>query len=494
MADHLLDRALAALAPGLAARRAAARLALARAELAAARLSLARKITNSYDAAGSGRRTDGWARVGTSQNAEAGSALHRLRNGARELVRNDPFAARAPRVFAAHLVGAGITPRAITEDQAARARLRDRWQEFVETCDPEGRLDWYGLQRLAARTLFESGEALVLWTPRAARGGVAWTVQVLEPDFLDTQKTGRLPSGNIAIQGVEFDATGRRVAYWLFDRHPGDRFGLSLGGLASKRISAEFVDHLFEVLRPGQVRGVPWLAPVALTLRDIKDLNEAELVRKKLEACITAVVFNPDPVEDPTVGKSLTDSEGNAVDELEPGMILHAQPGYELNFHAPEASEGLVEHMKERLHAIAAGAGLTYHQLTGDLSSANYSSLRGGLVEFRQMLDGWQADLMIQPCCRPAWRRVQGEGAPRARYIAPARPWVDPQKDVSARVTAVENYFESPQDVIAERGQDAEEQLDELAAWREALAARGLPVPQGGAPGTSTSNGANNDS
>ena len=360
-----------------------------------------------------------------------------------------------------------------------KTALAEKWTRFVETSDAEGRLDFYGQQRLAGRTIFESGEALAVWTPVARRGDIEWTVAILEPDFLDTGKTGPTSSGGMVIQGVEFNAGGQRVAYWIFERHPGDRFGFSgaTGGLTSKRIDAQFIDHMFEQLRPGQVRGVPWLAPVALTLLDLKDLAEAELVRKKLEACITGVVTSPNPEEDPTVGKPLTDADGNTIDRMSPGMWLHASAGNDVEFMAPPPSEGLVEHMRERLHAVAAGCGLTYYQLTGDLSDANYSSMRGGVVEFRQLLDGWQSDLMVQPFCRPAWNRVQGSAAPRARYIPPARPWVDPANDIKAKIAAIANYLESPQDVISSQGEDPEDQLDEHQAWAEALRQRDLPDP-----------------
>ena len=37
-------------------------------------------------------------------------------------------------------------------------------------------------------------------------------LQLLEPDHLDAGKTGDLPNGGFVVQGVEFDALGRRRA------------------------------------------------------------------------------------------------------------------------------------------------------------------------------------------------------------------------------------------------------------------------------------------
>ena len=55
--------------------------------------------------------------------------------------------------------------------------------------------------------------------------------------------------------------------------------------------------HLFDRLRPGQVRGVPWFAPVILKLRDLDEYDDAELVRKKIEACFAAFVTGADDEE-----------------------------------------------------------------------------------------------------------------------------------------------------------------------------------------------------
>ena len=47
---------------------------------------------------------------------------------------------------------------------------------------------------------------------------------------------------------------------------------------------------------------------------------------------------------------------------------------------------------------------MPYELLTGDLSQVNYSSLRGGLVEFRRMVDALQWQLVIPGFCEPVWR------------------------------------------------------------------------------------------
>jgi capsid protein len=87
----ILDRAIGTLAPHVALRRARQRAAIALLTAHAVPIGHAR----SYEGARLGRRTDGWIVAGASANAEVGGALVRLRDRSRDLVRNNPYAAKA---------------------------------------------------------------------------------------------------------------------------------------------------------------------------------------------------------------------------------------------------------------------------------------------------------------------------------------------------------------------------------------------------------------
>ena len=95
------------------------------------------------------------------------------------------------------------------------------------------------------------------------------------------------------MQGIEFDPLGRRRAYWLHAEHPGDAYGALQNGLQSRPVPASEIAHIYEKQR-AQARGVPWGAPVIRSLHDLDDCEVAELVRKKTEACVTAIVFGDD--------------------------------------------------------------------------------------------------------------------------------------------------------------------------------------------------------
>jgi lambda family phage portal protein len=471
MALPWLERMLSPIAPGWAARRLADRASF---ELAA----------RAYDAARSTRATRNWIAGSNSAQEEIRPALQALRNRSRDLCRNNPWGIKVRRQLPAHLVGTGVTPRA-TGDSAERTRRRalDAWRAWSEATDIEVGVGFEGQQALIAGTIVESGEALLVWTADSRAPG-GWTTKVLEPDYLDEHfnETSRNGSGRI-VNGIEFDAAGRRVAYHFWREHPGDYLLGGMPGTDRIRVRAEFVDHIYEVLRPGQVRGVPWLAASALRLRGLDDYLDSERWRKKVTAAFGVFLLTPNaPAMSPMGAQSTettSDGRSRGIETIAPGTIKRLKPGEDVKFAQPPADSGLTEYIKAELLAIAAGVGVPYAEMTGDLSNANYGSMRAGKVEFWALLDAWQW-LMLKPMLLSrAWSRVQATagvaGMPCA-WTFPKRTWVDPLKDAQAEILAIRAGLTSQQDAIAARGEDWREVLAEQAEFQAELERLNLVV------------------
>lgn len=444
--------------PGLAMRMALARVALA-------------DMQRAYDGARTTRATKGWRTSGASAAAEIAPSLRVLRDRSRDLVRNNPWGIKARRQLPAHMVGTGVTPRPKDGADRTRKRALAAWNAWSEETDLETMLGFGGQQSLIAGTVVEAGEALLLWDADAnAPGG--WTTRVLEPDYLDEThvEESRNGSGRI-VSGVEFDASGRRVAYHLFRSHPGDLVPGLRGSRDKIRVEARFVDHVFEVLRPGQVRGVPFMAASALRLRALDDYLEAERWRKKIAAALAAFVTTPQgPVGSPMGAvRSDTASDGSAraIETIAPGTIKRLMPGEGVEFSQPPADPGVDAYVKLELMAVAAGIGAPYAEFTGDLRNANYSSMRVGRLEFYALLDVWQWSMLAPMLLRRAWSRVQAAaGLPGigCEWSFPRRPWVDPEAEINAEIKAIRAGLLSQPDAIAARGDDWRELLEEQAA------------------------------
>ncbi|MGT2507904.1 phage portal protein [Cupriavidus basilensis] len=455
-----IDEVVSYVAPLAGVRRAQARLAL--------------DAVRGYDAAKVGRRTDGWIAGGGSANAEIAPALHRVRNRCREVVRNNEYAASALDKLVANTVGTGFT---------AKAPNQQLWNDWCDYCDADGQLDFNGLTELGHRTRREAGEVIFRFRSRLPEDGlpVPLQIQVLEPDHIDSSRTGPMNNGNYAIAGVEFDQLGRRVAYWLFPQHPGEIAGYRLNSLESKRVPASEVLHYYRKRRPSQVRGMPELGVSLLRLRDLADYEAAELVRKKIEACFVAFVRTDNQAQ--ALGEARQSATGQRNEKVAPGMIKYLSNAEGVEFGSPTASGGYGEYTSTQLHAIAIGAGTTYEQMTGDLSRVNYSSIRAGLVEFRQLVQAEQWLALTPMVLKPIAQRFQITaklaGAQREAispfvWTPPKLQWVDPFKDVMATKEALRGTLMSLSEAIRERGEDPDKVFEEIRTERARLKELGI--------------------
>jgi lambda family phage portal protein len=465
-----LDRAVAVISPVAATKRALARQAFD-------------GLARGYDGASKGRRTDGWRTAGTSADTEVGMASALLRDRMRDLVRNNPHAAKAVSVLVNNIIGAGIMPRAVSGNEELDKTVNKLWGQWSRQCDADGQLDFYGLQTLICREMVEAGEVLVRRRMRKTSDGlnVPMQLQILEADFLDATRNGETAGKDRLVQGVQFDGIGRRKAYWIHESHHGDAFGAIQGGFQSKAVSAADIVHVYEKQRV-QVRGVPWGAPVIRSLRDLDDYEVAEIVRKKTEACVTAIVFGDDETQQ-GVAPAVTDADGKHVEQFEPGLIAYARGGKDIKFNQPAATGGYAEYKRASLHTVSAGFRVPYELLTGDLSQVNYSSIRAGLVEFRRMIDAVQWQLFIPMLCQPVWNWfteaawVAGhipESVVPVEWSPPKFEAVDPMKDAMADLLSIRSGTMTLAEAIARQGRNPDAVLAEIASMNAKLDAAGI--------------------
>ncbi len=461
----VIDRVLGAVAPGFALRRARHRTALA--------------ALMHYDAATSGNRAASWRPVASDADGAA-AKRGRLAYVARDMVRNTPFALRAQQVIANNVVGDGIIWKVKATDKATTEDLRGVLKAHFDSTaiDADGRSNLYGLQRLAMNAIVDAGEVLIRRRRRDRADGLPlpFQVQLLEADYLDTARDGTLPNGNEVREGIEYNAIGQRVAYWLFPEHPGGKFRLK-GRYTSRAVPASEVIHIYRQDRPGQMRGVTWFAPVAMALQDLSDHQDAQIMRQKVAACFAAFRIPP---EDEPAG---TDNAGLSGSIL-PGRIQNLAPGEDIKFAAPPGVEGYDEFTRAVLLSVAAGMGITYEAMVGDLSNVNFSSGRMGRMEMDRNVSAWQWLMLIPQMMQPLSRwtlealdisaaRRRGKGV-EIEWVPPHRMLVDPAREIGALRDKVKAGFASRQGVIRELGFDPEDILQQQVEDRDQAQAAGL--------------------
>jgi lambda family phage portal protein len=432
-----------------------------------------------YEAAASTRRTTGWIVSTSDINTLVFRSADTLRSRSRDMVRRNPWAANALDAFVANAIGTGIKPQSLHPDARLKERIQELWLRWTDEADATGLTDFYGLQAMSCRSVMEAGECFIRLRPRLPKDGlsVPLQLQLLEAEHLPANETRRLENGNYIRAGIEFDKIGRRVAYHLYREHPGDTSN-PMASSELVRVPADSVLHLFRPLRPGQLRGQPWLTQVLVKLYELDQYDDAELVRKKTAAMFAGFVTKNAP-EDQILGEGTPDSTGASLAGLEPGTLQVLLPGEDVKFSTPADVGATYEtFMRVQLRSIAAGMGITYEQLTGDLTGVNYSSIRAGLLEFRRRCEQFQHQVIVYQMCRPIWRRwieaallagalraaVDDPGLFDVKWIAPGWAWVDPLKDIKAQIMAVRAGFKSRAEVVSEQGYDAEAIDREIAA------------------------------
>lgn len=440
-----------------------------------------RRIRDSYEGAGEGRRAKGWDAPEAALNAVAIPALPNLRRRSRAAVRNDPYAFSAIDRRVSSLIGSGITPRARISDPAIRSALNRLWEDWTDESDADERTDFYGQQALIARMVEESGECFVRLRQRRREDGLAvpLQLQVLAPEFVPLDRNFTTRRGNAVRAGIEFDLVGKRVAYWMYKSHPGDSRAVGATYNELHRVPADQVLHIFEPLEGGQLRGVPRLTPVLLRLKSLDNYDDAVLFRQEVSNLFAGFIKKPrsdgPPALDPLTGLPVVaDRDGTPMVGLEPGTVQELLDGEEIEFSdPPDAGNTYVDFMRQQLQAVAAGVGLPYELLTGDMADISDRVLRVLLNEFRRRIEQLQFSVYVFQLCRPvrsawldaAWLsgaislpdyQARRRDYLRTRWVPQGWAYIHPVQDVQGKLMEIGGGLASRSEHVLRTGYDAE--------------------------------------
>ena len=446
----------------------------------------------SFKAAAGSRLTMDWIIAPLSADAAMRGRLGPMRDRARDLERNNEWVRGFLRVLENNVCGRhGIqlqmrvrdpgTGRMdeLANDQIEMAFWRGTRVGALTAC---GRHSWRDLCRLMIRTMARDGEVII--RKKYTREGLR--LQIIEADLLDEQSWTE-PNGNAVRMGVEIDADRRPVAYHLLGYHPGD---LEFQQPTTKRIRvpAEEIYHLYITERPDQTRGFPWLVASMNGLKMLDGYSEAELVAARTGAAKMGFFTKQTP--DGWTGD--VDGDGNLSMDASPGTIEELPAG--VNFQSWDSdhpNSGFGDFVKARLRAVATSLGVSYNTLASDLEGVNYSSIRAGLLEEREVWIALQ-EYLIEHFCEPfftAWLEVEllsGRLAlPYAKMWKFNAPefrgrrwaWVDPKKDMEAIVMARRAGMKSIRQAITESGGDVFETFRDIQADDELAESLGIKLP-----------------
>lgn len=467
-APTLIDRAVSYFDPVRGFQRAQARAKLALAD-------------EGYSAAGITGPVRGWRPRARDAVADTVMQLPTLRGMSRDLGRNNPIGVGAINTNVDRTVGTGIALQAEPDrkvlgwsDQQAedwKGNLERRfsiWADSVE-CDITGHGNFYDAQSLVLRSSLESGDCFTLLPEDAPTQSQPYRLrlQILEADRIGNPNGAQDTDGVCA--GIRFDvARGTPLAAFVYDRHPGSNVAAS----AATRYAGQWYDflgrsgrrrllHHFKKLRPGQPRGIPYLAPVIEAIKQLGRYTEAEINAAVVSSFFTvfittesgqpAPVWTGQPAQTPAAQLPAEVAMGSAA-------VMGLAPGEKPEFADPSRPNPAFDpFVTAILQQIGMALGLPLELLIKRFNSS-YSASKAAL------LDAWvwfrsQRTWLIRTFCQPVYETWLAEAVAVGHVEAPGfftdplRRWaytranwfgdsmgsINPKDEIEAYTTAIDH-------------------------------------------------------
>lgn len=485
---NVIDKVVAAVAPVHAVKRMAARKTL--------------QVLNTGYSDGGASYSKSSMRGFTAKSAsplyDIDANLNTLISRSRSLYMTAPIATSAIKTTKTNAVGSGLKLKArinyealgITDEQSQKIEdiIEREFALWAETnmCDALGLNNFYEMQGLYLLGELLNGDAFCLRkyenpTPSMPYG---LRLQLIESDRVCTPNigvsVGNSPyisygrndaNGNEIYSGIEVDNGGKTVAYWICNQYPNAQAVGEFKALEWSRIETygentglPNIMHMFDAERAEQRRGVPVLAPVIETLKQLSRYTDAELMAAVISGMYTVFIKTESPTDMP-FGEAMPDQyepvEHNDNEyELGNGAINVLGTNESIQIADPKrpstAFNGFVNALCRQ---IGAAIEIPQELLLKEFN-ASYSASRAALLEAWKMFRMRREEL-ARCFCQPVYEMFMTEAVASGRIKAPGffkdpiirKAWcgadwngpapgmIDPVKEVNAAKVRVENGF-----------------------------------------------------
>ena len=489
MRQNFFDKAISAISPSLALKRLEAR----------ARLELYNKTFGNGQGYGkfggsyARKSLMGWLSRGSDADSDIVDNIETLRTRSRDLFMGSALSAGALKTVRTNVVGSGLALNAqidakylgLTDEQAREweANVEREWKLWAETvdCDAERRQTFYQLQSLVLLSALMSGDVFVTM-PFIKRAGSVYDLRIglIEADRVCNPQNQTDLKADIH-GGVEVDEYGAAVAYWVAKYNPNStprhvkalqndwKRVLAFGTTTGRR---NILHIMADVERPAQRRGVPMLAPVIESLKQLTRYSEAELMAAVVAGMFTVFVKTNSPntplgqMFDPSMQVDAKDPNSY---ELGNGAIVTLEDGEEVQIANPNRPNACFDgFVTAVLRQVGTALEIPYELLIKNFQSS-YSASRGALLEAWKMFR-MRREWIISNFCQPVYEEWLTEAVLKGRIDAPgflADPairaawcgaeWygdcqgqLDPKKEAEAAKIRVEEGFSTREREAAE--------------------------------------------
>lgn len=479
----------------------------------AARFGL--RLAQGYDAAAPWRNSANW--IPADGRAEEINRRSRsfLRTKARYLERNSEIVNSVLNAYLRNVVGKGFNLQVKTDDTEWNSLLESAWREWCKpgNCDVTGQYSLTEiLSMIVRRKLVDGGILLVKIYDKDAK--IPFQIQLREVDDIDSFGQLKSPQGNLIVDGIEVNKYGKPLSFYLkqYDWE-------TLLQTESERVSADRVYYLFEKVRPTQIREITRFARTLDKINDLDEFFQAVIFAQKITAAV-AIFITSDDYSAGGIGRSgsvagSSSGKGNDVGtRIDPGSIKKLNPGEKVESLVPSGQTSELNNFNlSMMRQISSGQGLSYEQVTRDVSQVNYSSARQNLLEDWKVFSAEQQfliehflDDVFEQVVKSAILKgfIPAEKLPRDfwknpevylkhQFVGQSMPWIDPYKEALANQIMLASYQMTLQEYCAKTGRDYEEVIEQLLKENKALGnlgQKGESAVNGSTKGNKTSNNA----
>ena len=413
----------------------------------------------------------------------------------------------------------GVSPEEARQLSSQIERAWKRWAGNPIECDLAGRHTLHEIAIAAFRSYLVTGEVVAALDWRRVSGARSRTkLQLLDSRQIDQTKTVLSDGGLATMAGVTFNASGRVVGYFVTPMQIGKPYTTTQATFVAARTSwgRPRLVHLYDLLQPGQVRGLSPLVSALTPAMEKSTLSEFTLTSALIHSAFSMTVesdapsnaaFNGLRTDDGLQGGGQTpqfDPVSGRLDwyksspiSLNPGTITHLYPSDKLRMHRSDAvNSTYLPFDKSLMRSAAKAAGSSYEDVSGDYSDTSFSASRLAMETphrinmrrratiteklYRAVYSAWLEEVIetgqiVLPKSALPFYQAQ-DAYLQSAWLGSGRISADPLKAAHAVVLELEHGLVTLGDALAERGLDLEEVIEQRKAEAQMLREAGLPA------------------
>ncbi|MGH2272677.1 phage portal protein [Anaerohalosphaeraceae bacterium U12dextr] len=389
-----------------------------------------------------------------------------LRNRARYEVANNSYAKGMVLTLANDCVGTGPRLQMLLPDDAANKVIEQMFKDWADEISLAAKL------RTARMARVVDGETFCIKTYNPMlRSPIKLDLKLVEAEQVTTPWEKQSITSPNQADGIEFDAFGNRLLYYILKQHPYSASQFYDAGYDI--VAAQNVMHLYRVDRAGQNRGIPEITPALPLFAQLRRYTLAVIAAAETAADFAAVLYTDAPANAESANIAPLD-----VVELEKRMATTLPEGWKLGqIEANQPITTYAEFVRSILNEIARCMNLPLGVAIGNSSQYNYASGRLDYQMYGKTIDVDRSDIeltILDPILMQWLDMAILAGSPLPlsirsiqsfphKWFWDGREHVDPAKESNAQETRLRSNTTTLAEEYAKQGKDWRQELDQRA-------------------------------